>query len=435
MKRDSANVQPQAALTKATSKRRENGRTVTLGLAYLAEHPVGWLTIVGVARAINGCRWTLQRSPEFKAAWQIRQQSQVKGSARCPLTKLAESYIAHRPGLKSSSAEQIECSVKAFDRFLERSGDISDLTEETLTRFISSRLLIRSQSTVKRERVNLVVLWRFAARKKLIPSPPVEGIPAVKIARRSAVAWTVGEITRILATCDTLEGRLRSESDRQRRRWVQSAYTGPLRAKWWASLILFLYDSGARIGATLQITPADIDLGRGLVTLRSDSAKTGLEQVLRLSPQTVAAIRDIYDGQAKQVWQWLGAREMLYAALGKILDKAGLPKDRSRKFHCFRRTCATLTAVAGRRDLSQSTLGHTTPTMTSRYIDARALPIQSAADVLPRPQWSGDAPATTMPPETPSVAVADALKELTPDALEALLRLAKSLAAAGKTPA
>lgn len=240
------------------------------------------------------------------------------------------------------------------------------------------------------------------------------------------------EVTKILAACGTLSGRMFHESDQKRRRWVQTEYTGPECSKWWVALVLFIYDTGTRIGATLQIEPADIDLDQGFVTLRGDVAKTGLEQVLRLSPQTVTAIREIYDPKAKRVWFW-GLSSPIQRSLGSILAKAGLPTGRESKFHRIRKTCASLTAAAGRRDLAQSTLGHTTGAMTNAYIDKRALPIESAADVLLRPTWGDSTPRTS--PETPSVGVLDALRDLSPDQLAALLRLAKTFKAAVETPA
>lgn len=413
------------------------GTTVAKALAYLAEHPDEWLTIAELARRLRVSRWTLQRNAAFRAAWKAREQSKLTGNVKEPsrrmLRTLLSNYIGLRPELKPVSAAQLECSVKAFDRFLERPALLCDLNEETVIRFISWRLQRVSRWATKRNRSNLLTLWRFASRMKLIPSPPVEGVQTVKVAKVNPIAWTLTEISTILAACDTLTGRMFAESDKKRRRWIKAEYTGPLRSQWWAALILFIYDTGTRIGATLEIEPADIELDRGLVTLRSDAAKTGLEQVLRLSPQTVAAIRRIYDPKAKRVWYWGFARAELHRSLGSILEKAGLPSGRNRKFHALRKTTATLAAAAGRRDLAQRSLGHTSAAMTDRYIDARALPVQSAADVLPRPAWGDSTPQTS--PETPGVAVADALRELSPDALAALLRLATTLAAAGKAPA
>lgn len=433
MQQDATNVRPQKRPTKATSVPGELGTAESRALAYLEENPGKKLTIARVARAIGVDTSTLYKAPEVLVAWRIHQQSQVRGSNRYLLSTLQKTYVAFRPDLKPGSADQLLYSVNSFDRFLERQSTIADLTDETLIRFMSWRLGNGSQKTVRRERGNLCTLWRFAARKKLSPSPPAEGIPTVKVTRRNAIAWTLAEVTKILAACDQLEGRIRSESDRRRSRFVRDDYTGPLQSQWWASLVLFAFDTGTRVGAMLQIAPSDIDLERGLVTLRGEVAKTGLEQVLRLSSQTVTAIRAIYDPQAKVVWSWNSARRDLYLKLSQILKRAGLPHDRYRKFHCLRRTTATLTAAAGRRDLAQTTLGHTTPTMTDGYIDKRALPIESAANVLPRPAWGDNAPQTSL--ETPSVSVVEALRELSPDQLVALLRLAATLTATVKTPA
>lgn len=216
-------------------------------------------------------------------------------------------------------------------------------------------------------------------------------------------------------------------------RWGNARTTGPELSKWWTSLVLFLYDTGSRIGAALEVTPIDVDLDRGLVTLRGEAAKTGLEQVLRISSQTVAAIREIYDPKAKRVWMFCCHPRRLQYYLGRILDLAGLPNDRTRKFHCLRKTCATLTAAAGRLDLAQSTLGHTSGYMTRNYIDQRAAPSQSAADVLPRPVYgngNGQAKHEAPPPPTekPSGDALAMLAAMPPEQLQALVKLAKALA-------
>lgn len=441
MQHDSANEKHQTGTTNATPKRGKRGRTgaaVKQALDYLADNPTARLTtITELARAIGVCRTPLLRNHGFLETWRIRQQLPAKGSAqrgssRCQLTRFVETYVTNQTALKPRSAEQLRCSVKAFERYLERPARLIDLNEENLLRFISWRRQRTAQETTKRNRANILTLWRFASRKKLIPSPPVEGIQTVKVPKRNPIAWTLDEITKILAACDSLKGRIFAESDQKRRKWIKAEYTGPLRSQWWAALILFIYDTGTRIGATLEIEPTDIDLDRGLVTLRSDAAKTGLEQVLRLSPQAVAAIRKIYDPKAKRVFYW-GLSSPPQWTLREILETAGLSSDRRSKFHRIRRTTATLAAAAGRRDLAQTTLGHATPTMTNIYIDKRALPIESAADVLPRPAWGDSTPQTS--PETPSVSVVDALRELSPDQLAALLRLAATLTATVKTPA
>lgn len=305
-----------------------------------------------------------------------------------PLKEFVEVYVSSRPGLDPKSAAQYRYTLKSFEKFLGRPATLADLNEERITGYVSYLLQRWSQSTSKRNRNSLVVWWRFAARRKLLAPPPFEGVPTVKVTRRNATAWTLDQVEKLLVACQSLSGRMRLKTDP--RRWNRHGvhlWTGPLRAKWWSSLILFLYDTGARIGAAMAVAPADLDPERGFVVLQGAAAKTGLEQVLRFSRQTVEAIREIYDPTTEHVWQFFRPRARLFSELGLILEKAGLPNDRTSKFHRIRKTCATLTAAAGRFDLAQTTLGHSTGYMTRHYVDQRAAPSQSAADVLPRPQF------------------------------------------------
>ena len=353
-----------------------------------------------------------------------------KSKLSMPLAELLETYIASRPGLRPTSVASYRWTLRSLEKYLKRPAMLADFKEETVTGFVIARMKTCSAHTALRDRNSLAVWWRFAARKKLVKPPPIEGIMKVKVARKNATAWTLKELEQLLSASGKLQGLMMAEGDRFRGRHCWPS--GLARSKWWSSLFLFLYDTGARISSALAVTPADIDLDRGLVVLRSDTSKVGLEQVLRLSQQTVGAIREHFDPQAKRVWYYGWHTRQIWEHLKEILRDAGLPFDRNRKFHCFRRTCATLTAAAGRLDLAQSTLGHTTGYMTRNYIDQQAAPSQSAADVLPRPVFGkGNGQASHETPQTPaekpngdSLAI---LGALSPEQLQALLKLAKAL--------
>jgi integrase len=147
---------------------------------------------------------------------------------------------------------------------------------------------------------------------------------------------------------------------------------------------MFLYESGARIGATLAVQWSDVDLDGRQVILRADAAKTDLEQLVVVTDTMrdwLSALRPY--GHAT-VWPWGRHHNELRLALKRILREAGLPCDRRSMFHRFRRTTATLLVAHSSLKDAQRALGHTNEAMTLRYVDQRAIPAVHASQILPR---------------------------------------------------
>lgn len=163
-------------------------------------------------------------------------------------------------------------------------------------------------------------------------------------------------------------------------------YSGIRKADFLLSLILFQYDTATRLAANLAVQPADIDLSTGLVFLRCESAKTGIEQVHWLSEQTVAAIAAHWDPSREFVWPWGRNRHGLWEALRGVLKASGLPSDRRSMFHRFRRTTATILTGKVGISAASAALGHTSEAMTRRYVDPSNLSAVRPIDVLPRLQ-------------------------------------------------
>lgn len=238
----------------------------------------------------------------------------------------------------------------------------------------------RSPTTVNSHRGSLVTLWTAAARKHLAPPvPDHEDLPKRRVPTNCPNSWRPEELVRLLDVCNAIPGRMRNCPALSRR-------------DFWLSLILFLYESGARIGAAMAVTPADVDVEQCLVTLKSITAKTKTEQPIRVSATTLAAIQAILDPQRPKIWPCGKYRHGLYDRLKELLNAAGLPTDRLSKFHRIRRTNATQTALHGSLDMAQRQLGHTSLKMTMKYIELRVLrPVQAVDVVFALPDFSPDA--------------------------------------------
>jgi len=151
-----------------------------------------------------------------------------------------------------------------------------------------------------------------------------------------------------------------------------------LKSSWWRSLVLVLYWSGARIGAVIAANRDDLETATGWLHLRAESAKTGVGQWVQLPLEVVKSIPG-----DDLLFPWPYGRRQLFAALKRIVIRAGLPPSREYRFHAFRRTAATLATDAASLDVASRALGHTTRQMTLRYIDPRVTS-QSLSRVLPR---------------------------------------------------
>jgi integrase len=277
-------------------------------------------------------------------------------------------YAARHLGIAPATIDVYCYAVRSLEKFAGRRLSLADLNDDLLYAWLSQRLGEVSVRTVRRERGDLLTVWRWAADNGFCLSKPGR-IAAPKQHRREPVAWTVEEMRRLVAACDQLTGRSRT--------------TGIAWSAWARSLILTCYYTGARIGALMQVRPADIDLDKATITLRPETQKPRREGILRLPPVAVEAIRAICDPARSLVWRLHRSKRSPRHHLTRLLKAAGLTVDRYHAFHCLRKTCYTHTAIAAGLAVASRQLGHRSD-LSSVYLDRSQLPEPQAADVLPR---------------------------------------------------
>lgn len=281
------------------------------------------------------------------------------------LYELLSLYRLYRPQLSESTAEQYRYAIRSMEKFVQKSPTTEELSEPVILRFLAARLAEVSPRTVKRERGDIFTLWRFAYKRKLTEHDPRDSdIPPVRLRQEPPIALTVSQVEAIVDSCRFERSTIRG--------------TEISKAAWWRSLVLVLYWSGARIGAVIATNRTDLDASTGWLHLRAESAKTGLGQWVQLPLDVVEAIPG-----DDLLWPWPYGRRQLFAALKRIVVRAGLPPSREYRFHAFRRTAATLATHAASLDLASRALGHTTRAMTLRYVDSRVA-TESLSRVLPR---------------------------------------------------
>lgn len=276
-------------------------------------------------------------------------------------------------GCTDGSVEQIIIVLRRFCRFVGQSVLLTDLTDELVTGFMQWMLDDGySRPTVNGSRSAILAVWRFAYRKKLVDKAPF--VDKLKEHKRLPVAWSIGELERLLSACAATPGMVANVPA----------------ADYWPAIVLVMYDTGLRKGAVLSIERQHLDLSTGWLTVPPDHQKQKVEQRLLLSAQSVEAIRKMWLPLRPRLFEWPGCDRQMYCHLNKILTRANLPTTRLDKFHKLRKTCGSHICKVAGIDAASRQLGHSGEYVTRLYVDPTIA--QSAIDGvvhLPRPRLNG----------------------------------------------
>ncbi|MFO1007329.1 MAG: hypothetical protein U0929_15315 [Planctomycetaceae bacterium] len=162
---------------------------------------------------------------------------------------LLERYSFSRTNLNQRSVDQMFYSVNLLNRFHGGIVLADELSELLLGRFVKwLQMEAYLPSTVKRNLNNISTLWKWGYKRRLCRER-FEQLDPIRIPKAIPTAWTLQELARILGACRQLKGRMRD---------------GCKRSDWWESLILVLYDTGARIRAAMCLRRSDINSTKGM---------------------------------------------------------------------------------------------------------------------------------------------------------------------------
>ncbi|KKK52807.1 hypothetical protein LCGC14_3101200, partial [marine sediment metagenome] len=227
---------------------------------------------------------------------------------------LTQVYVPTHLGIAETSVKQMAMAIRLFDRWAGRSIATEELDDPLLLRFLSDYLSQgHSPATVNAKRRFLLALWREAHRRGHCPRMPTH-IPRLKEHLQLPQAWRVDEIERILAAARLAPGTIAEVPA----------------CRWWPSIVLACFDSGARIGAIRQVQSDDIRLAdRGMV-LRAQTQKDRRARWCSLHDQTIAACAAIYADSRELMWPWPHTREWLDQSFKRILSQAGVRYGRGK---------------------------------------------------------------------------------------------------------
>jgi integrase len=275
------------------------------------------------------------------------------------LSQFCEKYIKDRVFLAASSQHQLRVAARLLDRSQSKRTTTKQLSQDLLKSFAAwLRVEGREARTINGRIKTIETLWRAAHEAGLAAPPPTRSQQVrAKELKRLPNAWTLAQLGRLIQAAQLRRGNVAGYS------LDQSWY--------WQTLLLFAYETGARLSAVLEVKPSDVDLLSRTVRLRAEESKTGLEQIVPLSPQLIELLSRAAHVKREKVFPSCRWRTTLYVQFRKLLVAAGLPTGRKNYFHCLRRTCASHLAHVAGIQAAQQQLGHTSAKQTLAYLDPR----------------------------------------------------------------
>lgn len=259
-------------------------------------------------------------------------------------------------------------ALRHFDRFLKRPARTTDLNDNTVSRFAAWRLKTVSPATVNKDLASILALWRFLHRKSIVKNWP--DVQLEKEPRRAPIAWTRDEFNRLFKTAKSFPGMVGQVPSRV----------------WWPTLLLVLLDSAERISGVMSLRWTDVDLPSRWIVFRAETRKgRDADSTVRIAEDTAASLKALKQyGARPEVFKWPNHRTYLWFKYGTLLECAGLPNDRRRKFHAIRRTTASHVEAAGGN--ATEILRHASRRNTLSYLDPRITQPQQAIEVIWRPE-------------------------------------------------
>jgi len=148
---------------------------------------------------------------------------------------------------------------------------------------------------------------------------------------------------------------------------------------WWRGLLVLLYMTGWRIGQTLKLQRADIDLDAGTALTRAETNKGKRDQLIPLHPLTIEHLKPLLASFDPRVFPWDHDNRTLWCEFGRIQEAAkladGSPMPKEGKnggwygFHDLRRAFATVNAASMDLFELQGLMQHRSLETTKRYVE------------------------------------------------------------------
>ena len=268
-------------------------------------------------------------------------------------------------------------SLVEFSLFLASDPTFHNLEEDTVERFLVwMKNTGRANATINKYSRYLLAVWNFAWKKRKVADQPRDIRPLPE-SNRIPDAWSAEQMGMILTAARATAGTIGTIPARQ----------------WWPAL-LTAYDTGLRVDALMQSRVEEFDAASRWLKTPAELQKQNADQVFRLHPDTIEAIAATGPASRELLFPWPSIdrnHRFLRTHYRRILVTAGLGTSRHDMFHKLRRTSATAVCNAFDKETAQRHLGHSSPSVTARYLDPRLIVPKhnTVADVIARP-WTAE---------------------------------------------
>ncbi|MHB9025018.1 MAG: tyrosine-type recombinase/integrase [Armatimonadota bacterium] len=267
-----------------------------------------------------------------------------------------DSFYAHceSKNLSAGTLRFYRDKLTAFLRWMERDGlddlTFSDLTTKHLRDFLTSERKRTSPMQARHCYVATRVLFKHLADDGFLSTSPLDGVDAPKLPKKIIPALTLEQVQALLETCGEDFFGIRDRA-----------------------ILLLMLDTGTRAAELLAITRDTINMQAGETRVLGKGSK---ERDVFFGPTSAAALkaylrrREGVDTPALFVNAY--GEALTYSGLAQLLRRrgklAGLPAHSTHP-HVLRHTFATLFLRNGGNVFAlQRLLGHTTLSMTERYL-------------------------------------------------------------------
>ena len=139
-------------------------------------------------------------------------------------------------------------------------------------------------------------------------------------------------------------------------------------ADWWRALMVTLYMTGWRVGATLALKRADIDFSKGTALTRAEDTKGNRDQRVPIHPEVLRHWR-LLPGFTAELFPWPHHERTLLVEFQWLCEQAGVPRY---GFHALKKAYCSLNAKRIARQAMGVFAQHESSDTTDKwYIDAQ----------------------------------------------------------------
>lgn len=285
------------------------------------------------------------------------------------LLVIHEMHARHLKALRRSdkTTKFYRQAVVDLSRWLEGQGrpqDASQITRADLI-MVQEAMLERGMQdgAIAAMMRGLKATFRWAVEEELLTRNPTERLPVPSARQEQPPAITTEEVQLVFTAAKNMPQPLRNRA-----------------------VIYLMFDTGLRMGEVLGVRTEDVDIERGMITVRAETSKTA-SRAVPLGIKTAKAITRYERIERKPFMPTVGnlflARDgapLTQSGLSQLMNRlavaAGLPRSHVAP-HAWRRGFAT-EALRNGMDLFtlQQILGHADLSMTRRYVKFASADLQ-----------------------------------------------------------